>query len=47
VADSEDALRISVHELEKITSKYATKMSTSKVKIMAFKGIVKWEVKTQ
>jgi len=40
VADSEDALQISVREPEKITSKYALKMSTSKLKIMAFTGIV-------
>ena len=38
MADSEDALQISVHELETVTSKYALKMSASKVKAMAFRG---------
>jgi len=38
MADSEDALQISVHKLEMITSKYGLKVSTSKMKIVAFKG---------
>jgi hypothetical protein len=38
VADSEDALQICVHKLEKITSKHRIKISTSKVKTVAFKG---------
>jgi hypothetical protein len=36
-ADSEDAKQIPIHELETITSKYGLKISTSKMKIMAFK----------
>lgn len=38
LADSEDALQISVHELETITSRYALKMSIGKVKTIVFKG---------
>ena len=38
VADLEDAPLISVHKLETVTSKYGLKFSTSKTKIMAFKG---------
>lgn len=36
VVDSEDALQISIHELEKITSKYGLKISTGEVKTVAF-----------
>jgi len=38
VVGSEDAIQISTHELEKITSKYGLQISTSKMKTMAFKG---------
>jgi hypothetical protein len=38
VAASEDILQIPVFELETIPSKYALKMSTNKLKTMAFKG---------
>jgi hypothetical protein len=36
--DSEDALQISIHKLETITTKYGLKISKSKTKTMAFKG---------
>jgi hypothetical protein len=36
VADSEDALQVSIHLLETFTSKYGLKFSTGKVKTMAF-----------
>ena len=35
--DSEDALQISIYKLQTITSKYGLKISTSKMKTMAFK----------
>jgi hypothetical protein len=38
VADSKDALQISIHKLETITSKYVLQISTNKTKTMAFKG---------
>jgi hypothetical protein len=38
VADSEDALHISVHKLETATSKYGLKISKMKTKTTAFKG---------
>jgi hypothetical protein len=38
VVGSENALQISVHKLETITSKYGLKISTIKIKTMAFKG---------
>jgi hypothetical protein len=38
VVGSENALQISVHKLETITSKYGLKLSTIKIKTMAFKG---------
>jgi hypothetical protein len=38
VADSEDALQISIHKLETVTSKYGLKFSKSRTKTMAFKG---------
>ena len=34
---SEDALQISIHKLETVTSKYGLKISTSKMKTMALK----------
>ena len=37
VTDSEDDLRISIHTLETVTSKYGLKISTSYTKTMAFK----------
>lgn len=37
VVDSEDALQISIHKLETLTSKYGLKISKSKTKAMAFK----------
>ena len=37
VMDSEDALRISIHTLETVTSKYGLKISTRNKKTMAFK----------
>jgi hypothetical protein len=37
VVGSEDALQISIHKLAKITSKYGLKISTNKMKTMAFK----------
>jgi len=37
VAESEDAQQISIHKLETVTSKYGLKISTSKMKTMAFK----------
>jgi len=36
VADSDKALQVSIHSLETVTSKYGLKISTGKVKIMAF-----------
>jgi hypothetical protein len=36
VADSEDALQVSIHSLETFTSKYGLKISTGKVKTVAF-----------
>ena len=36
VADSDEALKISVHKLETITSKYELKISTNKTKAMTF-----------
>jgi hypothetical protein len=39
MADSEDALQISVHKLEMVTSKYGLKILTSKIKTVAFKGM--------
>ena len=38
VTDSEDALQISIHTLQTVTSKYGLKISTSNTKTMAFKG---------
>jgi hypothetical protein len=38
VTDSEDALQISIHTLETVTSKYGLKILTSNTKNMAFKG---------
>jgi len=38
VVDSEDALQISIHNLETVTSKFRSKISKSKTKTMAFKG---------
>jgi hypothetical protein len=38
MADSEDALQISVHKLEMVTSKYGLKITTSRMKTIAFKG---------
>jgi len=38
MTDSEDALQISVHKLEMVTCKYGLKISTSKMKTVAFKG---------
>jgi len=38
VVSSEDALQIFTHKLDNITSKYGIKISTSKMKTMAFKG---------
>jgi hypothetical protein len=38
MADSEDALQIYVHNLEMVTPKYGRKISTSKMKTVAFKG---------
>jgi hypothetical protein len=37
VTDSEDALQISIHTMETVTSKYGVKISTSNTKTMAFK----------
>jgi hypothetical protein len=37
VVDSEDALQISKHKLETVTSKYELKISTCKMKTMALK----------
>jgi len=36
--DSEDALQVSIHTLETVTSKYGLKISTNNKKTMAFKG---------
>ena len=36
--DSEDALQVSIHTLETVTSKYGLKISTNNTKTMAFKG---------
>ena len=36
VTDSEDALRISIHALETVTSKYGLNISTSNMKKTAF-----------
>jgi len=38
VTDSEDALQVSIHTLETVTSKYGLKISTNNKKTMAFKG---------
>jgi len=38
MADLEDAQQISVHKLEMVTSKYGLKISTGKMKTVAFKG---------
>jgi len=38
VTDSEDALQVSIHTLETVTSKYGLKISTNNTKTMAFKG---------
>jgi hypothetical protein len=38
MADSVDALQISVHKLEMVTCKYGLKISKSKMKTVAFKG---------
>jgi len=43
--DSEDALQISVHTLETVTSKYGLKISKSKAKTVVFKGRDPGEVK--
>jgi hypothetical protein len=37
MVDSEDAQQISIHKVERGTSKYAIKISTSKTKTMTFK----------
>jgi len=37
VVDSEDALQISIHKLETVTSKYGLKISKIKTRTMAFK----------
>ena len=36
--DSEDALPISIHKLETVTSRYGLNVSKNKMKTMAFKG---------
>jgi hypothetical protein len=38
VVDSEDALPVSVHKLETVTSTYGLNVSKNKMKTMAFKG---------
>jgi hypothetical protein len=38
VVDSEDALPISIHKLETVTSKYGLSVSKNKIKTIAFKG---------
>jgi hypothetical protein len=38
MADSQDPLQISIHELQTVTYKYGLKISTMKTKTMAFKG---------
>ena len=38
VVDSEDALQISIHKLETLTSKYGLNISKSNIKSMALKG---------
>jgi len=38
VVDSEDALLVSVHKLETVTSKYGLNISKNKMKTMACKG---------
>jgi len=38
MADTGDALQISVLKLEMVTSKYGLKISTNKMKTLAFKG---------
>jgi hypothetical protein len=38
VADSEDAVQISVHKMETVTSKHGLKISKSKTRKMSFKG---------
>jgi len=45
VMDSEDALQISVHKLETVTSKYGLKISKSTTKTTVFKGRDPGEVK--
>jgi hypothetical protein len=37
MVDSEDALQISIHKWERGTSKYGIKISTSKMKTIAFR----------
>jgi hypothetical protein len=37
IVDSEDAIQISIHKLETVTSKYGLKISTSRMKTMDFK----------
>jgi hypothetical protein len=39
VADPEDVLQISIHQLESVTIKFGLKISTSKTKTMTLKGI--------
>jgi hypothetical protein len=39
MADPEDVLQISVHQLESISSKFGLKISMSKMKTMTLKGI--------
>jgi hypothetical protein len=38
LADSEDALQISVRKLETVTTKYGLKIAASKTKTVSFKG---------
>ena len=47
VADSEDALQISVFELETITSKYALKCQQTNWKQRLLKEEIQWEVQLQ
>jgi len=45
MVDSEDVLQISTHKVERGTSKYGIKISTSKMKTVAFREEIQWEVK--
>jgi len=46
LVDSEDALQISIHKLETVTSKYELKISKCKTKTMTFKCTGKVRSKT-